>query len=591
MNCSPQCDTPLLLEAQPKQGKKMATVAHPSAPHATVTPLAEIDHAIADLRAGADRLAKSSLDERVRLVNECIANTAIAASEWVHLACAAKRIPIPGPTVAEEILGGPASLLRCLQLTARTLIALRNSDAPTLPGKPRVVHGQIRVPTFPTKSLYDSLVFIPMKAETWLQPEVSFDAIHGDVPAQLARRKAVKPKVTLVLGAGNVAAIPVTDALAMIFQNDSAALLKMNPVNDYLGPVFERALEPLIRARYLRIVYGDAKLGAYAVHHQQIDAVHITGSVETHDAIVWGSDQEQQRTRKQQHQPAVTKPVTSELGNVTPWVIVPGDYSNAQLRSQAETIAASITNNASFNCIATKVLITWKQWPQREHFLYLLDSILNSIQARYAYYPGAAERFSQFSGNPRGLDENGALPWTIRRDVTPQDHPLLFTKESFVCVTAETTLGANSPVDFLNRAVEFMNEQIWGTLAASVTVPDPFQKKHANLLDEALRRLNYGTIGINQWSGVAYGLISPPWGAYPGAELHEIQSGSGFVHNTYLLDRPQKTILRSPLTLLPKPVWFSTNRKSEQISWKLTELYGNPSLWRLIGLLIQAMQG
>lgn len=284
-------------------------------------------------------------------------------------------------------------------------------------------------------------------------------------------------------------------------------------------------------------------------------------------------------------------PVTSELGNVTPWVIVPGDYSDSQLRSQAENIVASIVNNASFNCIATKMLITWKQWPARERFLNLIESILSGIPRRFAYYPGAAGRFSRFAGSSEAPDAQGCLPWTLRKAVDPDREPHLFAQESFVCVTGETSLDAASPLEFLDRAVDFMNERIWGTLAATLTVPDELQRRHSDRLEAATERLQYGTVGINQWTGVAYGLMSPPWGAFPVEHLSEVQSGLGSVHNTFLLDRPRKTVIRSPLSMFPRPVWFSTNRRPEAISWKLLELYSRPSFRRLPGLLAQAVRG
>ena len=45
--------------------------------------------------------------------------------------------------------------------------------------------------------------------------------------------------VALVLGAGNIAAIPVLDMLHKLFLEGQVCILKMNPVNDYLGPIFE----------------------------------------------------------------------------------------------------------------------------------------------------------------------------------------------------------------------------------------------------------------------------------------------------------------------------------------------------------------
>ena len=156
-----------------------------------------------------------------------------------------------------------------------------------------------------------------------------------------------------------------------------------------------------------------------------------------------------------------------------------------------------------------------------------------------------------------------------------------FERESFVCVTGETALDATSPHAFLEAAVELMNDRLWGTLAAAITVPDAWQKRDPASLEAAIGRLRYGTIGINLWPGVAYALMSPPWGAFPGSTLSDVQSGLGFVHNTYLLGNPQKTVLRAPLSFSPKPVWFSTHRRPEIVAAKLCRLYSQPSIWKI----------
>ncbi len=550
-----------------------------------------IDQAVSALRQGAVRLATSTLVDRIALASACVEGVALEARGWVEAACRAKDIPSASPARAEEVLGGPATVLRYLRLILGTMQDIQSSGKPRLPGVPQLVAGQLRVPVFPTSILYDSIVFRPMTAETWLQPGTSADRIWGDNIARMSRSVGVPPRVALVLGAGNVSAIPVTDVLTKIFQEDCCVLLKMNPINDYLGEFIQRALQPLIAADWLRLVYGGIDEGSYAVHHPQIDTVHITGSIETHDAIVWGASESDRGVQNASRQPLISKPITSELGNVTPWVIVPGDYSDAQLRAQAESIVASITNNASFNCITTKMIVTWRHWPARKRFLDLVASILQSIPARMAYYPGAIHRFARFAGPPSVLPDAKNLPWTLRRGVEPDIDGDLFSRESFVCVTAETMLDASSPREFLDRAVQFMNERIWGTLAVAITVPPSMQYRSEGSLDAAIAGLRYGTIGINQWPGVAYGLMSPPWGAFPEPDLSKVQSGVGFVHNTYLLDSPCKTVLRSPLSLFPKPVWFSTHRRPEAVAWKLCALYRNPSLWRLPALFSQALRG
>ena len=186
---------------------------------------------------------------------------------------------------------------------------------------------------------------------------------------------------------------------------------------------------------------------------------------------------------------------------------------------------------------------------------------------------------------------DGRLPWLVRQDVSIDEQPLLFERESFVCVSGETQLDADSPVSFLERAVDFVNERMTGTLAAELTVPDAFRRQQPTAFDAALRRLRYGTIGVNQWAGLSFAWMSPPWGGHPGASLADVQSGIGSVHNTYLLDRPQKTVVYGPLSLSPKPVWFSTHRTPDKVAERLLNLYAQPNLWRLPALFAAALTG
>ena len=64
-------------------------------------------------------------------------------------------------------------------------------------------------------------------------------------------------------------------------------------------------------------------------------------------------------TRKApQNDPVLKKSITSELGNVSPVMIVPGDYTEEELWFQARNVATMVVNNASFNCNAAKMLVT-----------------------------------------------------------------------------------------------------------------------------------------------------------------------------------------------------------------------------------------
>jgi len=551
------------------------------------SPKHELDESIAQLRDGSAALLQMPISKRLDLINRCIDGVGSIARQWVESACQAKGIAPDGPTSAEEITGGPIATIRFLRLLAQTLKDVEATGAPKLPGKVTQQHGQCRVPVFPTPLMYDSLAFRPMTAETWLLPDVDPNNVSAQSTARLLG-KGMEPEVSVVLGAGNVSSIAATDALTKILIENQAVSLKMNPVNEYLGPYFEKALKPLVDADLLRIAYGGIETGSHLVQHESVAGVHITGSTFSHDAIVWGTDGQQDQ-RRRDNQPLLKKIITSELGNVTPWAIVPGNYSEKELRAQAETFASSITNNVSFNCIATKMIITCRSWPQREKFLAMLNEAFAATPRRSAYYPGAADRFQRFSGTKP--DDPELLPWTLIEDIDPQQSPHLVKEESFTCVCGELVIDADSEVDFLYKATEAMNEQTWGTLAASFSIPKGLERRHGKELDECLRKLRFGTIGINQWPAISFALMSPPWGGHPSGTLQDVKSGIGFVHNTYLLDRPEKTILRAPLALSPKPIWFSNHKHPQKVAWRLFELYMKPSPTKLPSLFLASLTG
>jgi hypothetical protein len=239
------------------------------------------------------------------------------------------------------------------------------------------------------------------------------------------------------------------------------------------------------------------------------------------------------------------------------------------------------------------MVITWKQWPQRQKFLDYVAEVLAKVPPRKAYYPGAVDRYKKFAGGQAVECQSGACPWTLVRDVDPDRDPLYFEEESFVSVFAETALEAPSELSFLAKSVEFANDRLWGTLGAAIMVHPSFRKQPAgeSAFQKALADLRYGTIGINHWPALSYALMSPPWGGYPGGNLHDPQSGIGWVHNSYMLEKAEKTVLEGPLTMWPKPLWFPSNKAGEQVSWKVVGLYHRPSVLKLPGLLLSALGG
>ena len=247
----------------------------------------------------------------------------------------------------------------------------------------------------------------------------------------------------------------------------------------------------------------------------------------------------------------------------------PGKFQPDELRFQAENIAASIVSNASFSCSTTRVLITWDKWKQRDEFFDTVEHMLDAVPRRFAYYPGAVERYREFTGREPHVTPDGKLPWTLIRNVESQQPSLLFQRESFTSICVEVPLGGKSEVDFLRRAVDFANERLWGTLCAAITVPPEFRReqRHEATLRDCLDCLRYGCIGVNHWPGMMYALISLPWGGHPSSQLSDAQSGIGWVHNSYRLNGVEKSILEGPVRTLMKPPWFPFPQHPEQLAW------------------------
>ncbi|MBX3415843.1 MAG: aldehyde dehydrogenase [Pirellulales bacterium] len=558
-----------------------------------VTPLETVDRYLDELAEAKDRVPGLSIRHRIELARACLDGMMRVAEEWARAACQAKGIPYGTSLGSEEVAGGPLATSRYLRLVMQSLADIERQGVPQLPGEiADSTDGRLRVQVVPTRGLFDSIAFSGFKAHVWQEPGVT-RANLAENQAAYYRGGCRDTGIALVLGAGNVSSIPATDAFTKFFQEGKVVLLKMNPVNEYLGPIFERAFAVLIERGFLRIIYGGAEVGSHASNHALVDEVHITGSVVSHDAIVWGPAGPERDRRKAEHDPVLKKPISSELGNVSPWIIVPGPYTDKELRFQAENLASSIVNNASFNCVATKVIVTWNRWPQREQFYKHLTDVLRQVPPRKAYYPGAEDRYRRFTGDEPAGCQAGMLPWTVERDVDPVARPIFFDEESFVCVAVETGLDAADEADFLAQATSFANDRLFGTLGCTVMVHPKFRKSAANekLFRESIAALRYGTIGINYWSALSYAMISPPWGGHPGGTIENPESGIGWVHNTYMFDRPMKTVLEGPLTLFPKPLWFPTTKNANAVTWKVVELCHEPSVLKLPGLLLQALKG
>lgn len=556
----------------------------------------DLDTVLAELAAGEKAWSAAGLADRRRLLEQVRTATAAAAKDWVTAAAAYKRLPAGSQLLGEEWLSGPYGVLTGVAALIRSITALEAGRSPvdgfplgTAPG------GRVTVQVLPHDT-FDRLLLSGFSAEVWMRTGV--DAARMRAEAGLAlRHPADTGGIGVVLGAGNITSIPILDVLYELYASNRVVVLKLNPITDgMLGP-FRQALEPLIDRNAVRIVTGGADVGGYLVNHPQVAHVHMTGSALTHDAIVWGTGQEAAE-RKAAGTPLTSKPVTSELGGVSPVIVLPGRWSDADLRFQAEHVATQRLHNGGYNCIASQVLIVSSGWPQKDAFLSQLRTVLATAPARPAYYPGSADR------EARARAEYPASETIAGRVLIPdvsQDSDAL-TTEYFAPVLGVLELPGDAR-SFLDAAVEAANDRFAGTLGVNLIADPRTIAALGPALDEAIAALRYGTVAVNCWTAVGFLTAPATWGAYPGNTLAEVGSGIGVVHNSLLLSRPERTVVRGPfrpaprsviggeMSLSPRPPWFVTSKTAATTGRLLTGFAARPRWSAIPGIVLSAMRG
>ncbi|MCP2635326.1 aldehyde dehydrogenase family protein [Microbacterium sp. HD4P20] len=571
----------------PTSGAKPARAPKPVAtlPDATT---AALDEALVQLEAGARSWPHLTLDQRARLFDRLHVTTAAVAEEWADVAATSKDLEQGHPLRGEEWLSGPYAAIVALDAYRATLRTLARGGNPLDGVKTDAAPGdRVRAHVFPASPV-DGVILSGYTGEMWFRPGVSLDEIRrGAGLGQLTPTES--GGIGLVLGAGNVTSIPVLDVLYELLAHNRVVLLKVNPTQDALVPVFERALAPLIEPGYLRIVRGGGEVGAHLANHPRIAHVHITGAAPTFDAIVWGTGAQATR-RKRENRPVLKKPITAELGGVSPIIVVPGRWSDADLRYQAEHVVTMRLYNSGHNCIAGQVVILSSDWPQRDAFLAEVRRAYEAAPRRSVWYPRGDEKLavaaSDYPDAARCADGTRLLVET-----GPDDAGAIESTEYFAPVLGVVSLPGSGQ-EFLDRAVEHANDALAGTLGANVLIDPETQGALGDAFERAMERLRYGTISINSWT--AFGFLTPAlaWGGFPGATTQDVQSGIGIVHNALLLDHVERSVTRGPFrpfprslapralrasggrafSMLPKPPWFVTSRTGTEVSAGFTRL-------------------
>lgn len=560
-----------------------------------------LDRAVDALQQQKAVWANLPLVQKIGLLEATRDRLGARSADWVAASAQAKGIDPASPWVGEEWLSGPWAVVTTINGYLGTLQALAEGRLPKLKSVRTRPNGQVVAHVFPN-TIFDQILFSGIAAEVWMQPEVRA-ANLGEQMAAFYRQKNPQGAVALVLGAGNINSIPPLDTLYRLFTFGHVVLLKMNPINAYLAPVLEDVFAPFMRYGFLRVVTGGADVGRYLANHSAVDELHLTGSARTHDVIVYGEG-DAGAARKARNQPLLTKPVTSELGGVGPTIIVPGPWSKADIRYQAEHVVTMKLHNGGFNCVASQVLVLPAAWDQAGAFLDAVRQLLRDTPPRNAYYPGAAERQREAAAAyPQAELFGGEVPRTLIANLDPSADESCFRTEFFGAVLAQTSLPGANAGEYLRNAVQFCNARLQGTLGASIIIHPATIAELGPELEEEIAQLRYGAVSVNLWNAVAFLLAHTTWGAYPGHSLNDVQSGIGIVRNAFLFDRPEKTVAYGPFrpfprswlhgeaAMLPRPPWFVTNTTALATVQRVTEFAFDPGYRRLPRILLSALRG
>ena len=550
-----------------------------------------LDSDLVDLRSAARVWVTTPLGEKWRLLQDLHLATAEVADEWVRLSCEAKGIALDSPAAGEEWMSGPYALLTNAAALARTVEQLDTGTNPLDRVRMRTLHnGRVALRAFPTDAR--DRVVVGYTGYVWLRPGITLDQAKAGVARRL-RDTNLPGQVGLVLGAGNINSISPLDGLTKLYQDNAVVLIKLNPVNAYLEPVFKRAFASFVERGFVRITSGGADVGSYLVSHPEVDSVHITGSSPSHDAVVFGPGEEGAR-RKEAREPLLSKPITSELGGVGPVVVVPGRWKESTLRLQAQNVATQRLHNSGFNCVATQIVVLPQDWAQAGLFVDYLRQAIRDAPYRPAYYPGAAERQrGAVEVHPKAelLGGDPGVPRTLLTDLHPDSDEPAFRTEYFGPVLGVTHLPGATPAEFLDNAVRFCNDRVFGDLGVGLIASPRTIRELGPAFNEAITGLRYGTVAVNCWVGPVFAMPCGTWGAFPGHDVNDVVSGTGIVHNALLLDpdHVERMVGRGPFQPWPKPPWFVTNRTAHITGEQMTRFAVEDSLSKAMPKVLAAL--
>ncbi|EFN58802.1 hypothetical protein CHLNCDRAFT_140596 [Chlorella variabilis] len=520
---------------------RLSAVAAP-APAAAPPPaeLEEVDVAMQQLAAKKAAWAAAPLEERISVLQEIRARLLDQLLPWSR-ATAGIRCSTRDGQVASDVMLTVLCVAGQLDGYIRSLEHLKKYGC--MPRPPSTTRdGQSIVDAFPQGFKESKLSLLGLGGATvklYLQPGKPETQGHF-------YREPHSGKLAVVLGAGNQHHLALSDALHMAIP---------------AAPFIDYVLEPLARRGYFASSTNPSlEVTQRMLYSPLTDCVHMTGGTATHDAIVWGSDPAEQARRRADNDPLLKVPISSELGCVTPWLVVPGEWSEKELTHQSRALAEALASNCSCNCLAPKVILMAEGWAQADQFVAAVKAELGQLPLPAPYYPGIRQRYQAFKD---AYPQASSLEKWATRAACGEPLPYLVNELPAYPADAKSEYAFRMAVDgegslveaFLEQAVRAANEDLWGSLSCSLLVDPTTEAAHGAAVQRALDGLRYGSVSVNAWSAMGFLPAASHWGAFGGEQtIADIGSGLGAIHNCYMFDHTQKAVVRTPFLSAAHPL-------------------------------------
>ena len=522
----------------------------------------DIDRFITTLRTKSKEFISISNVQLASMLEETISNIKEVAFFWATI-CSDNKGTTKTPAEGEEWLGGPFASVLATQYYIKSL----TNDDDLVEKKYNSEENSYKV--FPN-SFTERITFPFIDARVIFNKSMSFEEINKY--RGFSKRYVIDPSITLVLGAGNFSSIPYLDVLYHLITRKSVILLKLNPVNEYLKPVFENVFQNFIERGYIIVTTGNIDESKYMAKHPGINHIHLTGSDKTFEDIVYGRKLTDKERKSKSLSKINNKPITSELGNVTPIIIHPGKWSTSDIKFQARKIVTAKLNNNGFNCIAAQVVVLPDGWGQTETLIKFVKHYMSKAKERKAYYPESIERLEKLEKD-KGYERVNALSCvTPHLSLEIKAYSKFEIDEVWSSTIYFKKIEYTSVEDFANKAIDYCNDELWVNLGVSVIIKDHDRKFNKHITNLYVDNLNYGTVAINEWAAIGYIIPQLPWGGFPGNRDNDIQSGQSVVHNSMLFESPLKGVVNTKFRIsrIIDPPWFVTNKKARRLFKNLT---------------------